>query len=152
MESKNNLCIIFVQNYKGKRLLIRSRGTCEKILKWALKISAWEGLGWIRLAQDWDKWRTHVNTSFIKWAAKWCGPVDTLPADACAITKQETLRIPTKPHACMSTPWSLGNRYTAKSCKGGERFPGALKWGPVRAQGEHTDRETSILQDFLGLV
>jgi hypothetical protein len=34
----------------------------------------------------------------------------------------------------MSTPRSLGNLYTAKSCKGGDRVLGALKRGPVTYQ------------------
>jgi hypothetical protein len=31
--------------------------------------------------------------------------------------------IPTESYACISTPWPLGNVYTAKSCRGTEEFP-----------------------------
>lgn len=31
----------------------------------------------------------------------------------------------------MPTPWSMGNVFTVKSCKYGERVPDALNWGPV---------------------
>jgi hypothetical protein len=83
MESKTNLCIIFVRKYKGKGLLIRPRGRCEKILKWALKIttmrgfrldSSGSGLGPVADSCQHD----NIPSSFIKCAAKWCGPVDTL--------------------------------------------------------------------------
>jgi hypothetical protein len=39
--------------------------------------------------------------------------------------------IPTKSVACMSTPWLLGNVYTAKSRKGKKRDPDGLKLGLV---------------------
>jgi hypothetical protein len=36
--------------------------------------------------------------------------------------KTQELCIPTKAYACLSTPWSLGNLYTAKPCQGRESF------------------------------
>jgi hypothetical protein len=59
------------------------------------------------------------------------GPKEHL-ADACVPTKHKGKPFnPTKSYAGMSTPWSLGNVYTAESCKGEERVPDAVKWGPV---------------------
>jgi hypothetical protein len=58
-----------------------------------------------------------------------CGPVDTHPADGCLLNKtQDMPRVPTKSCACSLTPWPMGNVNTAKSWKGGERVPDALKW------------------------
>jgi hypothetical protein len=57
------------------------------------------------------------------------GHVDTYLADEYVLTK--TPRIPTKSYACMSMLRSQGSVFTAKSCKGAERVPYALKWGPV---------------------
>jgi hypothetical protein len=45
-----------------------------------------------------------------------CGPVDTLVADACAVTKQETPCVPTEPYACpRHGPWA-----TCIRLRGGE--------------------------------
>jgi hypothetical protein len=49
----------------------------------------------------------------------------------------------TKLYACISTPWSLGNVYTAKSCKGGERAHDVLKWAPVSEGKTLTEQHRS---------
>jgi hypothetical protein len=55
--------------------------------------------------------------------------------------------VATKSYACMFTPWSLGNVHMAKSCKGGERVPDALK-SDLPHNGEKADRKTSTLRDW----
>jgi hypothetical protein len=58
--------------------------------------------------------------------------------------------IPTKSVARMSMSCFLGNVYTAKSCKGKNRDPDALKLGPV-SEGRQPPQKTLALQDSQGL-
>jgi hypothetical protein len=49
------------ESQKGKRPLGRPRRRWEDNIKNNLLEIGWGGVGWIGLAQDWDKWRALVN-------------------------------------------------------------------------------------------
>jgi len=50
----------------GKRPLARSNSKWEDNIKMNPQEIGW-GVGWILLAQDWNRWRTHVNTVMKHW-------------------------------------------------------------------------------------
>jgi hypothetical protein len=53
---------ILVGKPKGKRSLGRSRRRWVDNIKMDLKEIGWDGVDWIDVVQDRDKWRTLVNT------------------------------------------------------------------------------------------
>jgi hypothetical protein len=59
---EKNTYRILVGNPEGKRPLGRSRRTWEDNIKLDLTEIGWDGMAWIDLAQDRDKWRALVNT------------------------------------------------------------------------------------------
>jgi hypothetical protein len=58
---KRNACRILVEKSKGKRPLRRARPRWVDIIKMDLKEMGWDGMDWIDLAQDRDKWRAFVR-------------------------------------------------------------------------------------------
>jgi hypothetical protein len=57
-----NVYTILVGKPEGKTPLGRSRRRWEDNIKMDLKAIGWEGVEWIHLAQDRDKWRALVST------------------------------------------------------------------------------------------
>jgi hypothetical protein len=47
---------------EGKRPLERPRRGCVENVKIDLRDIGWGGMDWIDLTEDWDQWRTLVNT------------------------------------------------------------------------------------------
>jgi hypothetical protein len=62
MRAKRNLHRILVGYPEGKRPLGRHRRRWVLNIKINLREIGWDGMDWIDLAQDWDQWRTVVNT------------------------------------------------------------------------------------------
>jgi hypothetical protein len=56
-----NMYRIFVGKPEGKRPLGRPRRSWEDGIKMDLREIGWEGVEWIHLAQDRDRWRAVVN-------------------------------------------------------------------------------------------
>jgi hypothetical protein len=52
---------VFVRKPEKKRLLGRSKHRWEDNIKMDLQEVEWEGIDWIGLAQDKDRWRALVN-------------------------------------------------------------------------------------------
>jgi hypothetical protein len=61
MEEKRNACRIFVGNPEGKRPLGIPRRRWVDNIKIDLRETGWDGMEWIDLAQDRDKWWALVN-------------------------------------------------------------------------------------------
>jgi hypothetical protein len=55
-----NVCRILVG--RTERSIVRSRHRFKNNIKIYLKGIGWDGVVWIHLAQDKDKWRVHINT------------------------------------------------------------------------------------------
>ena len=51
----------------GKRLLTRPRRRWEENVNMELQEMGWEGLDWIDLDQDMDRWRTSVKAEKKLW-------------------------------------------------------------------------------------
>jgi hypothetical protein len=61
MVERRNTYRILVEKPEGKKPLGRPRRRLWTILRWILEIG-WDGMDWIKLAQDRDQWRAVVNT------------------------------------------------------------------------------------------
>jgi hypothetical protein len=61
MEMRNAYKI--VGNPEGKGPLGRPRRRWEDDIKMDLNERWWESVDWIHVAQDWDRWRAHVNAA-----------------------------------------------------------------------------------------
>jgi hypothetical protein len=61
MGEMRNACRIFVGKPEGKRSLGRPSRRWENNIKMGLKEIRWEGVGWIHLVQDRDRWLAFVN-------------------------------------------------------------------------------------------
>jgi hypothetical protein len=59
---KRNAYRILVGKPEGKRLLGRSRRRWVDNIKMNSRELGWDGMDWIDLAKDRDKWRARVNT------------------------------------------------------------------------------------------
>jgi hypothetical protein len=62
MEEMRNAHTILVGRPEGKRPLRRPRRSREDSIKMELEEVGWQGVEWIHLAQDRDRWLTLVNT------------------------------------------------------------------------------------------
>jgi hypothetical protein len=67
MEKKINAYRILVGKPEGKRPLGRSRLSWVDNIKMDLNEIGWDGMDWMDMAQDRDKWRAHVNTVMYLW-------------------------------------------------------------------------------------
>jgi hypothetical protein len=56
------MCIILVGKPEGKELLGRPRSKWKDNIKIHLRQTGWEGVDWVSLAQNTDRWRGLVNT------------------------------------------------------------------------------------------
>jgi len=63
MEEGRGVYSVFVGSYEGKRPLGRPRRRWEDNIKMDLQEVRCEGMDWIELAQDRDRWGTPVNTT-----------------------------------------------------------------------------------------
>jgi hypothetical protein len=66
-EKKGNAYRILVEKPERKRPLGRSRRKGMDNIKIDLRDIGWDGMDWIDLAQDRDKWRALVNTVMNLW-------------------------------------------------------------------------------------
>jgi hypothetical protein len=90
-------------------------------------------------------WRTCICSEVEEGVVLW-SPVDTLLADACALTKRRKCHVflPSPMHARpRHSPWAMCIRLS--HVKAESEFP-TLWNGDLSAKGENTDRKTSILQ------
>jgi hypothetical protein len=62
MGLKRDACRILVGNPEEKKPLGRPRRRWVDNIKMDLRETGWDGLDWIDLAQDRDKWRALLNT------------------------------------------------------------------------------------------
>jgi hypothetical protein len=62
MGEKLNAYRVLVGNPEGKRSVGRTRLRWVDNIKMDLREIGWDGMDWIDLAQDRDKWRALVNT------------------------------------------------------------------------------------------
>jgi hypothetical protein len=62
MWAKRNACMILVVKPEGKRPLGRPRRRWVYNIKMDLREIMWDGMDWIDLAQDRDRWKALVNT------------------------------------------------------------------------------------------
>jgi hypothetical protein len=62
MEEERQVYKAFVGKHEGKRALGRPRHKWEDGIRMDLTEFGGEGVYWIRLAQDRDRWRSFVNT------------------------------------------------------------------------------------------
>jgi hypothetical protein len=67
MEEKRNVYMLLVRNSEGKRPLGRPRCRWVNNIKMDLLVIGWDGVDWIGLAQDRDKWRALVNAKMNLW-------------------------------------------------------------------------------------
>jgi hypothetical protein len=58
---------ILVREREGKKLFGRHRCRWEDNIRIDLREIGWENVDWIRLAQDRDQWRPHVNAVMNLW-------------------------------------------------------------------------------------
>jgi hypothetical protein len=65
MEKNRNACKILVGKPKGKT----TRGTYTQVEGYGIDLReiGWDGMGWIHLAKDREKWRALVNTVLYFW-------------------------------------------------------------------------------------
>jgi hypothetical protein len=61
MGEERNVYRVLVGKPEGKRRLERPRRTWQNGFKLDLREIGWEGVEWIHLAQDRDRWRAVVN-------------------------------------------------------------------------------------------
>jgi hypothetical protein len=61
MDDMRNAYNILVGKLEGKRPLGRPRRRWEDNIRMDLREIGWEGVDWMHLAQDRDKWRARVN-------------------------------------------------------------------------------------------
>jgi hypothetical protein len=61
MGAKRNAYRILVGKPEGKRPLGRPRRRCVDNIKTDLREVGWDGMDWIDLAEDRDRWRALVN-------------------------------------------------------------------------------------------
>jgi hypothetical protein len=61
MEEKTNACRLLVGKPEGKSPLGRRRRRLVNNIKMDLREVGWDGMDWIDLAQDRDRWRVYVN-------------------------------------------------------------------------------------------
>jgi hypothetical protein len=61
MGEERKLCKVSVGKPKGRRSLGRPRRRWENGLRTDLRETGLVGVDWIRLAQDWDRWRAVVS-------------------------------------------------------------------------------------------
>jgi hypothetical protein len=59
---KRNAYRILVGKPEGKRPLGRPRRRWVDNIKVDLREIKWDGVDWVNLAEDWDRWRALVNT------------------------------------------------------------------------------------------
>jgi hypothetical protein len=62
MEEMRNAYNSLIGKPEGKRLLGRPRSRWEDDTRINLRGTGWEGINWMHLAQDRDKWRSLVST------------------------------------------------------------------------------------------
>jgi hypothetical protein len=62
MEEKRNAYRISVGKPEGKIPLRRPRRRWVDNIKMDLREIGWDGVDWMDMAQDWDQWRSLVNT------------------------------------------------------------------------------------------
>jgi hypothetical protein len=62
MGHNRNACRILVGNPEGKRPLERPGRRWVDNIKMDLREIVWDGIDWIDMAQDRDRWRALVNT------------------------------------------------------------------------------------------
>jgi hypothetical protein len=62
MEEMRNAYKILVEKPVGKRPLGNPRRKWEDNIRMDLREISWDGVDWMRLAQDGDRWRNVVNT------------------------------------------------------------------------------------------
>jgi hypothetical protein len=67
MGEGRNLYRVLVGNPEGKRPLERPRRRWEDGIKMDLREIGWEGVEWINLAQDRDRWRAVVSAVMNLW-------------------------------------------------------------------------------------
>jgi hypothetical protein len=63
MREERKLYEVLVGKPEGKRPLGRPRGRWEDGIRMYLGEIGLEGVDWIRLAQDWDRWRAVVSAA-----------------------------------------------------------------------------------------
>jgi len=61
MGERRSVCRVLVGKPEGKRLLGRSRRRWEDNIKMELQEGECDGMDWVDLAQDRDRWRALVN-------------------------------------------------------------------------------------------
>jgi hypothetical protein len=66
-EFQGNAYRILMGKPDGKRPLGRPRRRWVDNIKMKLREVGWDGRDWIDLAQDRDRWRTHVNAVMNLW-------------------------------------------------------------------------------------
>jgi hypothetical protein len=69
MVEKRGAYRILVGRPEGKRPLGRPRRRWEDNVKMDLQEVGWEGMDWIELVQDRDRWRALVNAVMNLWVA-----------------------------------------------------------------------------------
>jgi hypothetical protein len=62
MGEKRNVYMLFIRKPEGKRQPGRTRRKWVDNIKMDFGEIGWDGVSWILLVQDWDKWRVLVNT------------------------------------------------------------------------------------------
>jgi hypothetical protein len=65
-EMRNAYRILFCKP-EGKRFIGKPSHKCEDDIRTALRERGWEGVDWIRLAQDRDQWQAVLNTVMNLW-------------------------------------------------------------------------------------
>jgi hypothetical protein len=78
--AKRNVCRILVGKPEGKKPLGRPKCRWVNNIKIDLREMGWDGIDWIDLGEDRDKWRVLVNTvhrgsikscEFLEWLHNW---------------------------------------------------------------------------------
>ena len=67
MLERRDVCRVLVGKPDGKRPLVRSRRRWEDNNKMERQEVGCEGMGWIELAEDRDRWRALVNAVMNLW-------------------------------------------------------------------------------------